>query len=67
MAPNSNFDFPISWDNQSLEPGTYTLDMTAKSGENQWTFEEDFTISAKESKTLNTDAVELEKKPQIGL
>ena len=62
MAPNSNFDFPISWDNQSLEPGTYTLDMTAKSGENQWTFEEDFTISAKESKTLNTDAVELEKK-----
>lgn len=62
MAPNSNFDFPISWDNQSLEPGTYTLEMTAKSGENQWTFEEDFTISAKESKTLNTDAVELEKK-----
>lgn len=62
MAPNSNFDFPISWDNQSLEPGTYTLEMTAKSGENQWTFEEDFTISVKESKTLNTDAVELEKK-----
>lgn len=61
MAPNSNFDFPINWNNQSLEPGTYTLEMTAKSGDNQWEFEEEFKISANESKTLNKDAVELEK------
>ncbi|WP_317945806.1 DUF916 and DUF3324 domain-containing protein [Carnobacterium maltaromaticum] len=61
MAPNSNFDFPINWDNQSLEPGNYTLQLTATSGENKWNFEEDFNISSKESSTLNKEAVELEK------
>lgn len=67
MAPNSNFDFPISWDNQILEAGSYTLKLEASSGEHKWNFEEDFMISAKESRSLNKEAVELEKKIQIGL
>lgn len=62
MAPNSNFDFPISWDNQILEAGSYTLKLEASSGEHKWNFEEDFMISAKESRSLNKEAVELEKK-----
>ena len=63
MAPNSNFDFPINWDNQTLEAGTYTLKLNAKSGEDEWEFEKDFEISAKGSNKLNKEAVELEKKP----
>ncbi|WP_413517482.1 DUF916 and DUF3324 domain-containing protein [Carnobacterium maltaromaticum] len=63
MAPNSNFDFPINWDNQTLEAGTYTVKLNAKSGEDEWKFEKDFEISAKGSNKLNKEAVELEKKP----
>ncbi|PLS32305.1 cell wall protein, partial [Carnobacterium maltaromaticum] len=61
MAPNSNFDFPINWDNQSLDPGTYMLQLVAQSGENKWEFEKEFAISVKDSTNLNKEAVELEK------
>lgn len=33
MAPNSNFDYAISWDNKALEPGTYRLEMKATDGD----------------------------------
>ncbi|CRH21032.1 conserved hypothetical protein [Carnobacterium maltaromaticum] len=61
MAPNSNFDFPINWDNQSLDAGTYRLQLIAQSGEDKWEFDKEFTISAKDSTDLNKEAVELEK------
>nr|WP_315528824.1 DUF916 and DUF3324 domain-containing protein [Carnobacterium maltaromaticum] len=61
MAPNSNFDFPINWDNQSLDPGTYTLQLVAQSGEEKWAFEKEFKITSKDSTNLNKEAVELEK------
>lgn len=61
MAPNSNFDFPINWDNEVLKPGTYMLNLVAKSGDKEWKFDKEFTISDKESKKLNKDAVELVK------
>ncbi|WP_317913450.1 DUF916 and DUF3324 domain-containing protein [Carnobacterium maltaromaticum] len=61
MAPNSNFDFPINWDNQPLDAGDYTLQLVAKSGDNEWKFEKDFVIDEKEVKPLNDEAVELEK------
>ena len=61
MAPNSNFDFPINWDNQSLDAGTYRLKLIAQSGEDKWEFDKEFTISAKDSTDLNKEAVELEK------
>lgn len=61
IAPNSNFDFPINWDNQSLDPGTYMLQLAAQSGEDKWKFEKEFTISSKESTNLNKEAVELER------
>ncbi|MBP1042607.1 DUF916 and DUF3324 domain-containing protein [Vagococcus sp. BWB3-3] len=61
MAPNSNFGFPISWDNQRLEPGTYLLKLQASSGDNKWDFDQEFTISATDSKKLNEEAVELEE------
>ncbi|MGO3731867.1 MAG: DUF3324 domain-containing protein [Vagococcus sp.] len=59
MAPNSNFDFPIMWNNQPLEPGTYTLHLVATSRGEEWKFTKDFTIKKEESKALNEEAVEL--------
>lgn len=61
MAPNSNFNFPINWDNQGLEAGKYTLELVANAKEEKWEFQQDFEITAKSSKDLNKEAVELEK------
>lgn len=65
MAPNSNFDFPISWNDQPLSPGDYTLDLVAKSGEREWPFKKDFTISKEDSSKLNEDAVDLQESEGI--
>lgn len=67
MAPNLNFDFLINLDNQRLDTGTYIVNLVAKSGKEKWKFEKEFKISSKDSIKLNKEAVELEKKNQIGL
>ncbi|MGX7014977.1 DUF916 and DUF3324 domain-containing protein [Vagococcus silagei] len=61
MAPNSNFDFPIMWNNQRLEPGKYTLNLVATSGDKKWPFTKDFEIKKEESDKLNKQAVDLEE------
>lgn len=61
MAPNSNFDYAINWDNKEFKPGKYRLELTAKNEENEWEWEEFFTIEDNEAKELNKEAVELEK------
>lgn len=62
MAPYSNFDFPIMWDNQPLEAGDYTLNLVATSGEEEWKFTKDFTITAKQRDEINKEAVDLEER-----
>lgn len=59
MAPNSNMNFVIDWENQKLEEGAYLLKMKAQLGEHQWEWEEEFTIE-KAEESLNEEAVELE-------
>lgn len=61
MAPNSNFDFPIMWNNQKLEPGKYTLNLVATSGDKKWPFTKDFEIKKEDSDRLNKEAVDLEE------
>ncbi len=63
IAPNTNYNFPISWDNKPFEAGTYTVQMVVKSEETkqEWKLKQDFTISAKEAKELNEKAVDLEE------
>lgn len=61
MAPNSNFNYGINWENQEFKAGKYTLHMTAKSNENEWKWTKDFEIKGDEAKALNNKAVELEK------
>ncbi|MEI5988687.1 hypothetical protein A5881_000174 [Enterococcus termitis] len=59
MAPNSNFNFGISWENQEFKAGQYTLHMNVSSGEEKWKWSKDFEISTKKARELNEKAVEL--------
>lgn len=61
FAPNSNFDFPIMWDNERLEPGDYTLTMNATVKKETFSFEEHFTITKNESNSVNKQAMDLKK------
>ncbi|MGX7149432.1 DUF916 and DUF3324 domain-containing protein [Enterococcus ureasiticus] len=62
MAPNSNFDFPISLENQELVEGSYELEITARSKSETWAFTRIFRITDEEATRLNEEAVEIESK-----
>lgn len=53
MAPNSNFDFPISLEVDRFQSGEYVLNLKAISGEEEWAWEQKFTIEADEARELN--------------
>ncbi|MGC6769021.1 DUF916 and DUF3324 domain-containing protein [Enterococcus sp. LJL128] len=60
MAPNSNFDYSISWEDQPLNPGMYELELTAEDQDsNRWHFKKEFTISEEKAGTLNQSALGL--------
>lgn len=63
VAPNTNYNIPISWENQPFKAGTYIAKVKAKSEDTgqEWTFDQEFVISAKEAQELNEQAVELEE------
>lgn len=53
MAPNSNFNFPISLEGERFQAGEYVLKLKATSGEEEWTWEKTFTIETEEAKSFN--------------
>lgn len=61
MAPNSNYNFPISWNNQSFQPGRYSLKLNAvdKAG-HKWSFNKDFEIKD-DAKKYNEEAVDVKE------
>ena len=59
VAPNSNFNFAVSWDNREFDPGTYRLEMQATNGNQHWEWIKSFTIDREEAKELNATAVEI--------
>lgn len=65
IAPNTNFDFPIPWENQEIEPGVYTLTMHITSNQGQWDFKKDFVIKGNDVKNVNNEAVEVQRKSYI--
>ncbi|GEK37529.1 DUF916 and DUF3324 domain-containing protein [Enterococcus thailandicus] len=60
MAPNSTLPFGISTGTKPLQAGDYRLKMVVASGKEEWQFEKNFTITAKEARELNEKAVNLE-------
>ncbi|MGO2962698.1 MAG: DUF916 and DUF3324 domain-containing protein [Carnobacterium maltaromaticum] len=63
MAPNSNFNYGVNWNNKEFEAGTYRAKVTAiaKDYDNKtWNWDEEFTITAKDAKNLNEKAIDLE-------
>jgi len=60
MAPNSNFNFPISLEGDRFRSGNYVLKMTARSGEDEWQWERKFTIEADKARALNQQDVTID-------
>ncbi len=60
MAPNSNFNFPISLEGDRFRSGEYLLKMTARSGEEEWQWERKFTIDTDEARALNRSDVTID-------
>ena len=61
MAPNSNFNYPISLNGQKLEAGDYTLSLKADAKEGNWSFTKNFTIKAEDAKKYNQADVSIKK------
>ncbi|WP_164966349.1 DUF916 and DUF3324 domain-containing protein [Companilactobacillus metriopterae] len=63
MAPNSNFDFPISTNGKAVKAGNYTIYVNAQSSDGQykWSFKKDFVISNADANKLNNSAVDVKK------
>lgn len=53
MAPNSHFDFPISLEGDRFVAGEYLLKLKATSGEEEWSWEREFTIETEEARSFN--------------
>ncbi|MCI1892273.1 MAG: DUF916 and DUF3324 domain-containing protein [Schleiferilactobacillus harbinensis] len=49
MAPNSNFDLPISAAKKGISAGQYTLHMTVQAVDKTWQFTRNFTVSEQEA------------------
>ena len=59
MAPNSNFDFMVDWQNHKFEAGEYRVHVVAQNGEYFWEWDENFTITPEQVNDINKDAVDL--------
>ncbi|MGG5311872.1 hypothetical protein IGL24_000540 [Enterococcus sp. DIV2371] len=67
MAPNSNFNFPISLEGDRFRSGEYLLKLKATSGEEEWKWERKFTIDADEARALNQQDVTISSKWNLWL
>jgi len=59
MAPNSNFDFMVDWQNNKFEAGEYRVHVVAQNEEYFWEWDENFTITPQQANDANKDAVDL--------
>ncbi len=68
LAPNSEFHYQIDWSDDKFEPGDYVFKAVAISGEDNWVFEEPFTIKKDEANNLEKNRVsfkDTEKKTNL--
>lgn len=60
MAPNSNFNFPISLEGDRFQAGNYILTLKANSGEEEWEWKRPFTIDGDQAKAFNKQDVTID-------
>lgn len=53
FAPNSNFDFPVSWGDKRMQAGNYQARVRVRTPERSWYFVKNFTISPADANRLN--------------
>lgn len=56
MAPNSNFNYSIDWQNKAMKSGKYHLHLVATAQKHHWVFDRDFTITQHEADRVNKHA-----------
>ncbi|WP_206215440.1 MULTISPECIES: DUF916 and DUF3324 domain-containing protein [unclassified Enterococcus] len=63
IAPNTNFDFPISLQKDKIAAGDYTVTIDAQEGNHHktWHLSTDFTIKSEKAKKINQEAVTEDK------
>lgn len=59
MAPNSVIDFPVSMNGEKMVAGNYVGNVLVTSGDQKWTWKEEFTITADEAEKYNERDVSL--------
>ncbi|MDB1688382.1 DUF916 and DUF3324 domain-containing protein [Enterococcus casseliflavus] len=64
MAPNSNFHYGVSLEDQAFQPGTYTMMLQGTADGKNFSFKKNFSISSKEAKEWNKNAVYVKDKEQ---
>ncbi|MDO7798984.1 DUF916 and DUF3324 domain-containing protein [Enterococcus avium] len=57
IAPYSTYPLQFDWEKENLKPGVYRFVGKATSGDKQWLFEDEFEITGKQAKKLNTESV----------
>ena len=67
MAPKTQINFPMHWDSSALEPGQYTLSITASVAGKEIIAEEDFNINNAAVKEYAEKANQPIAQPQTGL
>lgn len=60
MAPNSNFNYPIPLNGERFRNGTYVASIVATSGEDEWSWEYEFTVDQTTARSLNREDVTIE-------
>lgn len=62
MAPNSNFNYSVSWGNEAFKTGDYRIEITATDGNQNWHLKKGFKIKGEEAKKYNDSAVHIAQK-----
>lgn len=62
LAPSSRMPYLIQMNNTEFSPGTYTVKMTIRSGDQKWTGHPTFTIDRKKAEDYNANDVSIKKK-----
>jgi len=57
LAPNSNFNMPIPWEEDKIEPGNYTIKLNIELENDRYDFEKKFEITKKESIDINNSSM----------